>query len=147
MLALIGIGLMYGPISPVTKAIGSSAAITVNVARIVGPPTSSTAAGISVASGASGYSSRWRWMFSTTTIASSTRMPMEKISANRLTRLSVKPHAQDANSVAASVSSTAMPTIAASRQPSATNTSATTESVANSSLPISIFALSSAVRP
>ena len=45
MLALIGIGLMYGPISPLTNAIGSSAAITVNVARIVGPPTSSTAAG------------------------------------------------------------------------------------------------------
>ena len=34
---------MYGPISPLTKAIGSSAAITVKVARIVGPPTSSTA--------------------------------------------------------------------------------------------------------
>ena len=46
MLALIGIGLMYGPISPDTNAIGSSAAITVNVARIVGPPTSSTAGGI-----------------------------------------------------------------------------------------------------
>ena len=72
---------------------------------------------------------------------------MEKISANRLTRLSVKPHAHDANSVAASVSSTATPTIAASRRPSATNTSATTDSVANSSLSISIFALSSAVRP
>ena len=43
MLALIGIGLMYGPIRPVTKAIGSSAAITVKVARMVGPPTSSTA--------------------------------------------------------------------------------------------------------
>jgi hypothetical protein len=43
--ALIGIGRMYGPISPETKAIGSSAAMTVNVARMVGPPTSSTAAG------------------------------------------------------------------------------------------------------
>ena len=47
MLALIGMGLMYGPIRPVTKAIGRSAAITVSVARIVGPPTSSTALGIS----------------------------------------------------------------------------------------------------
>ena len=46
MLALIGIGLMYGPISPDTNAIGSSAAITVKVARIVGPPTSSTARGM-----------------------------------------------------------------------------------------------------
>ena len=72
---------------------------------------------------------------------------MEKISANRLTRFSVKPQAHDANSVAASVSTTATPTIAASRQPSARNTSATTDSVANSSLEISSFALSSAVRP
>src|SRR5450830_1917909 len=56
-LELIGIGLMYGPIKPDTKAIGSKAAITVRVAKIVGPPTSST------------------------TIASSTRMPMEKINA------------------------------------------------------------------
>ncbi len=47
MLALIGIGLMYGPIRPLTKAIGSSAAITVRVARMVGPPTSSTAPGMS----------------------------------------------------------------------------------------------------
>jgi len=47
MLALIGIGLMYGPIRPETKAIGNSAAITVSVARMVGPPTSSTAPGIS----------------------------------------------------------------------------------------------------
>ena len=31
----------------------------------------------------------WRSMFSTTTIASSTRMPMEKIRANRVTRFSV----------------------------------------------------------
>ena len=50
MLALIGIGLMYGPISPETKAIGSSAAMTVSVARMVGPPTSSTAPGMICAS-------------------------------------------------------------------------------------------------
>ena len=46
-------------------------------------------------------------MFSTTTIASSTRMPIEKISANSDTRFSVKPQAHDANSVAVSVSTTA----------------------------------------
>jgi hypothetical protein len=50
--ALIGIGLMYGPIRPVTNAIGNSAAMTVSVARIVGPPTSSTAPGIRRASAA-----------------------------------------------------------------------------------------------
>jgi hypothetical protein len=57
-------------------------------------------------------------MFSTTTIASSTRMPIEKISANSDTRLSVKPQAHEANSVTVSVRITALPTIAASRRPS-----------------------------
>ena len=56
MLALIGIGLMYGPIKPDTKAIGSKAAITVKVANIVGPPTSSTAPGINCVSVFSGKS-------------------------------------------------------------------------------------------
>jgi hypothetical protein len=37
-----GMGRMYGPISPDTNAIGRIAAMTVNVARIVGLPTSST---------------------------------------------------------------------------------------------------------
>ncbi|OGS74887.1 MAG: hypothetical protein A2063_03090 [Gallionellales bacterium GWA2_60_142] len=91
MLALIGIGLMYGPIRPLTKAIGSSAAITVKVASIVGLPTSSTASGMISDSGWCCASARRRWMFSTTTMASSTRIPMEKISANSDTRFSVKP--------------------------------------------------------
>src|SRR6516225_2697167 len=38
-----GIGRMYGPIKPLTKAIGRIAAITAKVARIVGLPTSATA--------------------------------------------------------------------------------------------------------
>ena len=147
MLALMGMGAMYGPINPETKAMGSSAAITVSVARMVGPPTSSTAPGMICASVLPGWSCWWRWMFSTTTMASSTRMPMEKISANSDTRLSVKPQAREANSVAAKVSTTARPTIAASRRPSATNTSATTEAVANSSFWISFCALSLAVAP
>jgi hypothetical protein len=74
-------------------------------------------------------------------------MPMEKISANRLTRLRVKPHAQEANSVAARVSVTAAPTITASRLPSAKNTSNTTAEVAKTSLPISLSAFSVAVAP
>jgi hypothetical protein len=86
-------------------------------------------------------------MFSTTTMASSTRMPIEKISANSDTRLSVKPQAQEANSVTVSVSPTAMPTISASRRPSSANTSATTEAVAKSSLVISCCALALAVSP
>ena len=38
-----GIGRMYGPMRPLTNAIGNMAAMTANVARIVGLPTSSTA--------------------------------------------------------------------------------------------------------
>ena len=42
-LAPIGIGRMYGPISPPTNAMGRIAATTASVARMVGLPTSSTA--------------------------------------------------------------------------------------------------------
>ena len=74
-------------------------------------------------------------------------MPIEKISANNETRLSVKPQAQDANRVAARVTTTAEPTMIASRQPSANSTRSTTEAVANTSLVISFLALVSAVAP
>ena len=74
-------------------------------------------------------------------------MPIEKISANSDTRLSVKPQAQEANSVTASVTTTAMPTMIASRQPSATSTRATTDRVAKISLWIRVCALSAAVAP
>ena len=126
--------------SPLTKAIGSSAAMTVKVARIVGPPTSSTALGMRSSSLAL-LIAMCRWMFSTTTMASSTRMPMEKMSAKSETRLSVKPHAQEAKSVRARVTTTAAPTMIASRQPIASQTSNTTEAVAKTSLVISFWAL------
>ena len=87
--ALTGIGAMYGPISPETNSIGSSAATTVSVATTVGLPTSATASITACARGRPSRIAQWRAMFSTTTIASSTRMPMAKISANRLTRLMV----------------------------------------------------------
>ena len=86
-------------------------------------------------------------MFSTTTMASSTRMPIEKISANSDTRFSVKPQAQEANKVAARVSMTATPTINASRLPSAIHTRPTTDSVAKMSFWMSFIALSLAVSP
>ncbi len=41
--ALIGIGRIYGPIKPRTKARGISAEMMAKVARMVGLPTSSTA--------------------------------------------------------------------------------------------------------
>ena len=86
-----GIGRMYGPMSPPTKAMGRIAAITANVARMVGLPTSSTASTATAARERPRLAGRWkcRAMFSTTTIASSTRMPMEKIRAKRVTRFSV----------------------------------------------------------
>ncbi len=89
-LAPTGMGRMYGPISPRTKAMGRMAAMTAKVARMVGLPTSSTASTTMRAKLRRGPGRwRWRWMFSTTTMASSTRMPMEKMSAKSVTRLSV----------------------------------------------------------
>ena len=72
---------------------------------------------------------------------------MEKIRANSETRFKVKPHTQEANSVVARVSETAVPTISASRLPSTNNTSSTTKAVAKISLPMSFCALSVAVSP
>ena len=49
--APMGIGRMYGPIRPPTKAMGRIAAITAQVASVVGLPTSSTASTATSASG------------------------------------------------------------------------------------------------
>ena len=88
--APIGIGRMYGPIRPPTNAIGRIAAMTASVARMVGLPTSSTASMATSAAKPDCAGMRaCRTMFSTTTIASSTRMPIEKISANSVMRFSV----------------------------------------------------------
>jgi hypothetical protein len=87
--ATAGIGAMYGPISPDTNSIGSSAATTVSVAITVGLPTSATASIAACMRLRASPMRQWRAMFSTTTMASSTRMPIEKIRANRLTRLIV----------------------------------------------------------
>ena len=87
--AFAGIGLIYGPIRPDTNSIGSNAATTVSVATIVGLPTSATASMAAWRCERPSPIAQWRAMFSMTTMASSTRMPIEKMSANRLTRLSV----------------------------------------------------------
>ena len=70
---------------------GSTAAITAKVARMVGLPTSFTASTAMADQARPLFCGRWKWrtMFSTTTMASSTRMPMEKISAKSVMRLSV----------------------------------------------------------
>ena len=87
--AFAGMGLIYGPIRPETNSMGSSATTTVSVAMMVGLPTSATASMAACTRLRPSCMPQWRAMFSITTIASSTRMPMEKISANRLTRLMV----------------------------------------------------------
>jgi len=89
----IGMGRMYGPIKPPTNAMGRIAAITAQVARIVGLPTSATASSATCPSGLRPAPGRrtWRTMFSTTTMASSTRMPIEKISAKSVIRFRVYP--------------------------------------------------------
>ena len=65
--------------------------MTVIVARIVGLPTSSTARIATSARSRPRFSGRraWRAMFSTITMASSTRMPIEKMSAKSVMRLRV----------------------------------------------------------
>ena len=67
------------------------AAMTVKVARMSGARTSLTAStmiretGLPLELG----KAMWRTMFSTSTMGSSTRMPMQKIRAKSVTRLSV----------------------------------------------------------
>ena len=75
---------------PETKSMGRSATTTVSVATMVGLPTSATAATAAPKRlWPSRFMAQCRAMFSITTMASSTRMPMEKISAKSDTRFSV----------------------------------------------------------
>ena len=87
----MGMGRIYGPMRPPTKAMGRIAAITAHVAKIVGLPTSLTASMAISEKDFSELSGRriWRTIFSTTTMASSTRIPIEKMRAKRVMRLRV----------------------------------------------------------
>ena len=147
MLALIGIGLMYGPISPVTNAIGSSAAMTVSVARIVGPPTSSTARGISSDSGASGC----KRPMAVDVLDDDDRVvdqdadrEDQREQRDAVQREAPGPRGEQRRGKRQDHRE---PTITASRRPSVTNTSATTDSVAKTSFWMSFTALSLAVSP
>ena len=111
--ALIGIGRMYGPISP-DEGHRHSAAITVKVARMVGPPTSSTAGGIASRSPLPPMAMAVDVSHHHDGIVDG--MPMKDQREQRHA-VEVKPATCDANSVTASVSTTALPTRTASRQP------------------------------
>jgi hypothetical protein len=145
--ALIGIGAMYGPIRPETNSMGRSAATTVRVAMIVGLPTSATASTAASIRLRSSGMAQCRAIFSIITIASSTRMPIEKISANRLTRLIVKPITFDANIVSMIVVGMTMAVTPASRQPMAKPISTTIETVASARWKMSSLAFSLALSP
>ena len=69
-------------------------------------------------------------MFSTTTMASSTRMPIEKISANSDTRSIEKPITKAANTVIRMTTGITMVTTMAGLRPSAHHTSRVTMPVA-----------------
>ena len=87
-------------------------------------------------------------MFSITTMASSTRIPIEKIRANRLTRSIVMPQTQAAKTVMNSTTGTTSMTTMAGRQArKASRTSTKTKQVALISLPINSLTFWSAVWP
>jgi len=91
----------------------------------------------------------WRWMFSTTTIASSTRMPIEKSARTTTTRLIVKAIGprQREQPVGQPRISRRAPTTIASRQPTVSHTSSTTEAVANISFWMKLQSLVVRVSP
>ena len=77
------------PTIPLMKAVGKNTAISVKVMAITATPISSAA------SIAAWYGDlpirRWRTMFSTSTMASSTKIPMTRLSASSVTTLMEKP--------------------------------------------------------
>ena len=73
------------PVRPPVKASGENTAASVSVIATIGPvisfmPTIAASSGVSP-------SSMWRWMFSTTTIASSTTSPIASTIASSVRRL------------------------------------------------------------
>ena len=77
------------PAMPLMKAVGRNTAISVKVVAITASPISS-AASIAACIGVLPMR-RWRTMFSTSTMASSTRMPTTSDSASSVTTLIEKP--------------------------------------------------------
>ena len=81
-------GRMYGPIMPVMKNMGRKLTMTASVAVISGGRISATASR-TIRRVAFLRRAKWRTMFSTSTIGSSTRSPSERIKAKSVTRLIV----------------------------------------------------------
>ena len=79
------------PVRPPRKPIGAYTAAKVIVIEMTGPTISR--APCSAAWTGALPSSRWRWMFSTTTMASSTTRPIASTMASKVSRLMLKPSA------------------------------------------------------
>ena len=131
---------------PLTAAIGTNAATTVKVARMVGLPTSLTAS-IAVPMVILLSISQRLYIFSVTTMASSTKIPIEKISANKLTRSMVIPKIQAAKMVINKTTGITSVTTTAGRQPNANQTSNVTAPVAMKSFLSNALTLSLADLP
>ena len=86
-------------------------------------------------------------MFSTSTIGSSTNRPSDRISANSVTRLIVKPSIRLTAKVSPKTTGTATATISASRHPNPKLSSATTISTATARASTNSLTFSLAVRP
>ena len=140
------IGRMYGPIMPVMKNIGRKLTMTASVAVISGGRISATASR-TIRRVAFLRRAKCRAMFSTSTIGSSTSSPSDRISANSVTRLIVKPSIRLTARVSPKTTGTATATISASRHPSPRVSSATTIRMATASPSTSSLTFSLAVRP
>ncbi len=81
-------GAMYGPIMPVMKNMGTKEMITAKVARMMGGLTSLTAWSTAM-KGSCSLMAKCLWMFSTSTMGSSTTRPRDRIRAKSVTRLMV----------------------------------------------------------
>src|SRR6056297_3516853 len=86
--APIDIGLIYGPIKPLTKAIGNTEAITVKDARMVGFPTSLMAYKAACLKG-NLFILKCRCILSGMIIESSTTIPVTNTIAQRVIRFRV----------------------------------------------------------
>ena len=131
---------------PRTAAMGIRAAITVKVAKIVGLPTSRTAS-MEIKWQQLSSSSHRRYIFSTTTIASSTKIPMENMRANRLTRSIVKLRTQAEKTVIRITTGITTKVTIAGLKPKAYQTRRVTAEVATTNLKSSSLTFSLAVSP
>ncbi len=146
---LNGIGPMYGPIMPVTKCMGRKARMTAMVAIIVGFPVSLVAAIIrrALSRRLPAPLCRWRWIFSMTTMASSTNKPSARIRAKRVIRLMVWSASRPIASTINRINGILSVTMAASRQPRNNNIMITIEMMATPRCSINMFTASSARLP